>query len=284
MQLMRLADVPTDRRDLVFAYSRFRAVLGASLLAISAFGCFLFAWFNGAWLGYYIGAVILILLLVFQNLVTARFRPSNWLLRATDHGLFIKFRSYLNHHFDHRDLTVVFLPYSDIRSARAIKEINTVPDREDGGPTGITTKTHYTIELELAENCTGLSKLLANERDRIYAKSVVGAGRVSTRYQHLPVRLTGPNRLRIDWGVVPNAQTLLERLTHASAVPDHIVIANDFTQLEALSREQQEARLTELVESGDTITAVTLARKLYSYDLTAAKQFVEELARRQTTR
>jgi hypothetical protein len=284
MQLMRLADVATNRRDLVFAYSRFRAALGASLLAASAVGAFLLAWFNGAWLGYYIGAVILILLLIFQNLITARFRPSNWLLRATDHGLFIKFRSYLNQHFDDRDLTVVFFPYPEISSARAIKDIHKVPDRDESNHAGTTTKTRHAIELELTADCTALAKLLANERDRVFAKSVVGAGRISTRYQHLPVRLTGPKRLRIDWGVIPNAQTLLGRLTHAGAVPDHTVIANDFTQLEALSREQQEARLTELVESGDAITAVTLARKLYSYDLTAAKQFVEQLARRQTTR
>jgi hypothetical protein len=31
---------------------------------------------------------------------------------VTDHGLFIKFRSYLNHHFSDQDVTVVFLPYS----------------------------------------------------------------------------------------------------------------------------------------------------------------------------
>lgn len=40
----------------------------------------------------------------------------------------------------------------------------------------------------------------------------------------------------------------------------------------------------ELAESGDMIGAVTLARRLYSYDLTAAKQFVEELVRKQPAR
>jgi len=40
-------------------------------------------------------------------------------------------------------------------------------------------------------------------------------------------------------------------------------------------------RLVELAESGDMIGAVSLARQLYSYDLTTAKQFVEELMSKQ---
>jgi hypothetical protein len=46
--------------------------------------------------------------------------------------------------------------------------------------------------------------------------------------------------------------------------------------------EPQEARLLELVESGDMIGAITMARRLYASDLTIAKQIVEELVRKQT--
>ncbi|MGH7817036.1 MAG: hypothetical protein ACREOR_06570 [Candidatus Binatia bacterium] len=35
--------------------------------------------------------------------------------------------------------------------------------------------------------------------------------------------------------------------------------------------------MLELAESGDIIGAVTMARKLYAYDLTSAKDFVEGL-------
>jgi hypothetical protein len=42
-------------------------------------------------------------------------------------------------------------------------------------------------------------------------------------------------------------------------------------------------RIAELVESGDMIGAISLARRIYSYDLTAAKQFVETLAHKQST-
>jgi hypothetical protein len=51
----------------------------------------------------------------------------------------------------------------------------------------------------------------------------------------------------------------------------------DFVDLERLGRAEQETRLLELAESGDKIGAITVARKLYSYDLATAKDFVEGL-------
>jgi hypothetical protein len=62
------------------------------------------------------------------------------------------------------------------------------------------------------------------------------------------------------------------------------VLFKDLVNLDKLSKEKQEARLLDLVAAGDMIGAVTLARQLYSYDLTAAKQFVDELVRKQPAR
>jgi hypothetical protein len=284
MQLMRLADVPSDRSQRVFYYSRFRAVIGAASLVTVAAGVLLWGWLNDVWLAYYLAAVLIIFLLIFQKLITARFRSSNWLLRMTDHGLFIKFRSYLNRHFDDRDLAVVFLPYAEIRSARLVKESQKLPDQENPNAAGTTTKTSRAVELELAADAGELARALARERERVFGKSVVGVGRISTRYQHLPVRMTSPKLLRIDWGVVPSAKTLLDALTRHTLVKDAAAVSKDFVDLVQLDREQQEARLLELVESGDMIAAVTLARRLYSCDLTTAKRFVEGLVRRQPAR
>ena len=281
MQLLRAADVPTDQRDRVFRYSPLRAVVGATFLTALAFGAFLFGGLKGVPLAYYLGAVVVICLLIFHKLITARFRPSNWLLRMTDDGLFIKFRSYLNHHFDDRDLAVVFVPYSEIRSARLVKERQELPDRDQRNRAATTIRTRRIVELELAGDATPLGKALAGERERLFGKSVIGAGRISTRYQHVPVHLATPALLRIEWGVVPSAQTLLNALTRHTLVQNPAAVAEDFVNLDNLSKEQQEARLIELAASGDMIGAVALARRLYSYDLTSAKQFVEELLRKQ---
>ena len=280
MQLMRLADAPLDRRDRVFQYSKPRAVAGALLLSGIAFGVTLFGWLKGLWLAYYVAAVIVIYLLILQKLFTARFRPTNWLVRMTADGLFIKFRSYLNHGFPDEDLTVVFIPYSDIRSAKLIKERQELPDRDQANRKASTVRTRRFVELELADNMDRLAAALTNESKRVFAKPNQGGAAVSARYQHLPLRLSSPNTVRIEWGVVPAARNLLDALTRHTLVRPASNTAKDFAHLEGLQRKEQEARLLELAESGDMIGAVALARQLYAYDLTTAKEFIDSLIRK----
>jgi hypothetical protein len=275
MQLLRLADVPINPRDRVYYYSRVRAVVGALVLALAAAGAFLFAWINGAWPAYYVAAVMVLCLLLYQRLILGRFRPSNWLLRATDDGLFVKFRSYLNHHFDAQEFIVLFLPYSELRSVRMVKERQEFPDRNR--QSAATTTTQTILELELAVKSTEFAVALSAERARVFGKMPRTNRRMSTRYQHFPVRLVSPTLLRIEWGVVPRIQTLLDALTRHTLVRDAGESAKIIANLEQLSRSEQETRLLELAESGDTIGAIAMARRLYSCDLTEAKQFIEGL-------
>ena len=277
MQLMRLADTPLHRRDRVFQYSKPRALIGALALSGIAFGVTLFGWLKSLWLAYYVAAVIVIYLLILRKLVTARFRSTNWLVRMTDDGLFVKFRSYLNYRFSDQDPTVVFIPYSEISSAKLVKERQAIPDRDGGNPRATTIRTRRFIELQLAGNSEPLADALAGESKRVFAKPADGGANVSTRYQHLPVRLATPNLLRIEWGVVPNAQTILDALTRHTLVDHATAVSKNFVNLDGLSREEQESRLLELAQSGDMIGAVTMARTLYAYDLATAKNFVESL-------
>jgi hypothetical protein len=280
MQLMRLADAPMDPHDRVYYYSRLRAVVGATLLATVAIGAFAFAWIKGAWPMYYIAAVVALCLLLYQRLIFGRFRSSNWLLRMTDHGLYVKFRSYLNHHFAAEDLTVVFLPYSEMRSARMVKERQESPDRDQHS--AMTRTTRRTLELELSSNSTDFALALAAERERVFGKIPYGNRRISSRYHHFPVRLVSRALLRIEWGVVPGSQKILGALTRHTLVQSAAEATKNYTNLDQLSRQEQETRLVELAESGDMIGAIAIARRLYSYDLTAAKQFVEGLISKQS--
>ena len=278
MQILRLNDVPVSQRDLVFAYSRLRAISSALLLLAVAAGLIIFARLKGAWPVYCVAAFMVLCVLIYQKVITARFHSANWLVRLTDNGLFIKFRSYLNDHFDAQDFVVLFLPFSELRSARMVKERQEVPDRNTRSTTITTTK--RILELELAEKTVELAVALGTERERVFGKMPRTNGRMSTRYQHFPVRLASPTLLRIEWGVVPKIQTLLNALTRHTLVSASAEEKKDYTHLESLDRKEQEARLLELAESGDMIGAIAIARKLYSYDLTTAKQFVESLTRK----
>jgi hypothetical protein len=261
----------------VFAYSRLRAISGALVLFATAAGLIVFARLKGAWPLYYVASVLALCLLLYQRLILARFRPSNWLVRMTDNGLFVKFRSYLNHHFDAQDFVVLFLPFSELRSARMVKERQEIPDQNRRSST---TTTRRILELELAGKTVELAVALGAERERVFGKMPRTNGRMSTRYQHFQVRLASPTLLRIEWDVVPKLQTLLNALTRHTLVSASSGEKKDYTHLEGLDRKEQEARLLELAESGDLIGAIAIARKLYSYDLDTAKQFVESLTRK----
>jgi hypothetical protein len=271
MQLLRLADVPLNRRDKLFYHSRLRAVAGGLMILAVGLGLLVFAWLKSVWPAYFVAVVIFLCLLIFHQLILARFRPSNWLLRLNDDGMFLKFRSYLNDRFPQYDLTVVYLPFSEIRSAKLVREKQELQDYR--GHAGTTTKLRKYVELEVSGDCRQLSEELAKERERV----VKGKAISSARYGDFSVRVVGPDRVQIDWTVVPPVQTLLDALTRHTLVRPTEASSKDFANLEKLSREQQEARLLELAESGDKIGAIAMARRLYSYDLTAAKQFVEEL-------
>lgn len=278
MQLLRIADVPITDRDRVYRYSRVRALSVLMLLSLLAMASLAFGWLNNTWLAYYIPAVTFLFLLIFQKLITARFRPSNRLVRITDHGLYIKFRSYLNHQFPEQDLTVVFLPYSEIRGARSVTERQEIPNRDEGRNSTMT-KRRRLLALELAADSTKLAEALGNERKRVFTKKNQGGG-ANFRYHHLPVRLVSPNLLTIEWGVVPSLKTILDALTRHTLVQRGEETTKDYVHLDGLTREQQESRLLELAETGDMFGAVNMARQLYSYDLATAKAFIESLTQK----
>lgn len=281
MQLMRPAEMTISHRDQVFSYSRAHA-LGVLALTIVGTGAVSYlVWLKQPGLSYYIVGVAAFFMLLFRTLITARFHPANWLVRLTIDGMFIKFRSYLNHHFPESEPTVVFIPHSEIRSARFILEKQDVPDRGDNDRPTTTTKTNKWVELELA----GDTKLLAEalQRERRYASDGKAQVKIASRYHHLPVRLPTAGKLQIEWAVVPNAANLLDALTRHTSVRATEKTSKDFVNLASLSRDEQETRLLELAESGDKLGAITMARQLYAYDLNQAKEFVEALANKRSS-
>ena len=73
-------------------------------------------------------------------------------------------------------------------------------------------------------------------------------------------------------------ETLLEILRPYSAIEAAAGTARESPEsFEGLTRDEQEARLLELSETGQGMAAITLARRLYGYDLTQAKAFVDGL-------
>jgi hypothetical protein len=275
MRLLRLNDVESRSTDRVFRYSRIHAVL-LVLAALGVAGWFAYhAYAHASKPCYYIAGAIVLFVELMRRFVGARFRPSNWLVRMNDEGVLIQFRSYLNYHLPPEDLTVVFLSYGEIRSARLIKERVTVPDPQDRG-----SETQFIryVELELAGDVAPLAQALEAEASENAPKEKRWYGRSSTLYQDHPVRMESPPFLRIRWQAVPGTHKFLDALRPYTIVADTVSLTQDLANLQG-PRPEQEKRLRELALRGETISAIYTACKLYGGSLAEAKDLVDGLAK-----
>lgn len=280
MRLLRLNEVETSSNDRVFRYSRMHGVVVA-LIAISAAAWFAAHAYIAHWkLGYFIAAAIILFLDLFRRFVTARFRPSSWLVRMNDLGIYVQFRSYLNYHLPAEDLTVVFVPFSEIRSARLIKERVTVPDAQGRSETQFLRH----IELELAGDAAPLSQALDAEAGESAPAEKHWYGSSSTLYQDHPVRMETTPFLRIHWQVVPGTHKFLEALRPYTTIAETVSLTQDFAHLQSLSRDEQQKRLRELAARGQTVNAIYTARKLYGCGLAEAEEIVEGMKASAATR
>jgi len=276
---MRLGDVPKNASDRLFRYSPARAA-AFSLIAFGAAAALLWlGWSRRSGLAVYLAVAIVLGMLVMRRFILARFRPSNWLMRLSDGGLFVQFRSYLNHHFPADDLTVVLIPYSAVRSARRVMERRDIPYRDPDWyrAVRVTRQTRRLVELELAEDSSPLAKPLEAEVARKPPTERRWYGTSGTKYNHAPVWLASPGFLDIEWGVAPGADSFLEALRPHAKIEAPVEVTFDYTRLKGLSREEQERRVAELAASGQIIAAVYLARRLFAYDLPQARGFVDSL-------
>lgn len=273
MRLLRSSDVEVRANDRVFRYSRIHAV-AVALIVLAIAGWVAFHAYTAAWKpGYYIAAVIILFLELMRRFVTARFRSSNWLVRMNDLGAYVQFRSYLNYHLPTEDLTVVFIPFGEIRSARLIKERVTVPDPQ--GHNRNETQYLRHIELELAGDVTQLAHALDAERTEQAPQEKRWYGTSSTLYNDYPVRMESPPLLRIHWQVVPGTHKFLDALRPYTTIAATVSLTQDFSHLQSLSHEDQQKQLRELAARGQTVSAIYTARKLYGCSLVEAKEMVE---------
>jgi hypothetical protein len=276
MRLLRLSEVEIGPNDRVFRHPRMRALI-VWLAVFCGAAAMLYYALAGKWKpGYVFGAAILLFLLLTLRFVTARFHPSNWLVRVNETGLFAQYRSYLNYQLPVDEPSVVFISYSDIASARLVRERVQTPDPSHPGATQ--TQFLRYIELELSGDAAPLANALQVERSERAPMQKRWYGSSSTLYQDYPLSMTMPPFLRIRWDVVPRASKCLGYLRPYTRIADPVSLTQGFTHLQALSLEEQQKQLRDLAARGQIVTAIYIARTLYGCSLAEAKERVEGLA------
>ena len=275
MRVLHLRDVEIGPSDRVFRHPRVRALI-VWLAGLTAAIAFLVEAYTAKWSpGYFFGPFLLLFLLLTMRMVTARFHPSNWLVRMTATGIYVQYRSYLNYQLSADDPSVAFISFGEIASARLIKERVETPDAMKPGATQTQFLRH--VELELSGNPNQLAEALQEELGESAPIEKHWYGSSSTLCRDYPVVMSGPASVRIHWNVVPGTRKFLEALRPYTVIAEPVSLKQDFTHLKSLSREEQQKQLRELVTRGQNITAVYAAQKLYGGSLGEAKDMVDSL-------
>ena len=275
MRLLRLQDVEIGLNDRVFRHARLQALI-VWLAGFAATTALFFHAYTGKWPpGYIFGSFLLLFVLLTLRMVTARFHPSNWLVRMNETRIYVQYRSYLNYQLPTDDPSVVFVSLGEIASARLVKERIATPD--PAKPGGTQTQYLRYVELELSGETAPLAKALQAERAEQAPLEKRWYGTSSTLYRDYPLTMTAPTFLRIRWDVMPGAHKFLDALRPYPVIADPVSVTQDFTRLKSLSREEQQQQLRELIARGQIITAMYAARKLYGCSLGEAKEMVDSL-------
>src|SRR5579872_5545336 len=149
MRVLRLRDVEIGPNDRLFRHARLRALI-VWLAGFIAATAFLFHAYTAKWTpGYFFGPFLLLFVLLTLRMVTARFHPSNWLVRMNEVGIYLQYRSYLNYQLPVDDPSVAFLSFGEIASARLVKERVETPDLAKPGRKQIQYLRY--VEMELSD-------------------------------------------------------------------------------------------------------------------------------------
>lgn len=277
MQLMRERDVPVMNSDRVFRYSRARAVL-VYLTMVGGLVALFVAGARGHTVALQIVAAIALLpVFLSRRFLVARFRSSNWLVRETENGLYLHFRSYLNYHFSADDPTVAFIPYRELSRARWVRERRERPDLEN--PRFMVRETRQVAELDLTCDTAAFAAALAEERSRPAPREPRWYGNSAVKFKDYPIAVEGTT-VQLVWQCVPRIKAFLGALERRHVRLDEgAERSTSYQTTAASSRADDEREIAALARSGQLRAAVAKAALVYMKEPAKAKQVIDALRR-----
>jgi len=281
MQLLRLQDAQLNIQDRIFKESAFLQFLGAVVFAGLAVGMYMWHRFGDLPFFFVVvsgGFLALFSLMCFRSF-SRTLAPTNWVAAVGPDRILIKFRSYLNPDLPAEDPQVISLWFSEIQAAQITKQrLKYYRSQRDGAATEF--HTYFDIFIR-SESLQPLKDRLKYERTAMVTRDRIIC-KVSSKAQHYPVCVPDEQTIRILWRspashVVPSARKLADLLARQQVTIK--AMERQVCDYTKSASSDSEARILELAERGKIIPAVRLAEKLYGYNTTEAKQFVEGLLR-----
>jgi hypothetical protein len=226
------------------------------------------AWSAVTWLA--VGPALLLATLLwalvvqgFAEAFLATLRGTNWVMRIGDEGVLLNLRSYLNHRVELEEPSVVYLPWRRIARASHVRERI---EHEGYGEPVVERRRYLQLELDGVDT-SGLAEAVRMERARKASELSFLGIRTRTKYRHVPLYVSSYGVLRIEW--LPGMLDALEGRVKIVRTADEEELVGS-----------PEERILTLVERGQQMAAVKLARSELGLGLSEARQRVEALRRR----
>lgn len=226
------------------------------------------------WFAWVLAAPVLLVALLLALVVlhgTAEFarnawRRSAWSARTAWDGVYLNLRSWQNAHFPDDGPTIAFVPWNELASATELVE------RVDRGTARRAPPARRFLVLELSNVDTReLEALLREEATRPGPERSFFGLRSRGRYHHTPVIVPRPGVVQVEWLGRGFRDEIARR-----------VVTSPTTRVERIADASRpiEDRIAELVQRGDPLAAVELARREGGLSLLEAKELVESCGRR----
>jgi len=199
----------------------------------------------------------------------ASLKPSNWLLRCSNNGVIIHFRSYLNWRFPAEDVQAVGFDYSEIAWARTVKERRNSLSLGNGNRT-------QTELLTFVDFCLAHVDTADLEKQLQQEGSLSPEGIMISR--DYPVQVKPGGIVELRWSSIsPSARKATQYLGQHILIADADSRKVDLTHQSKLPPGAEDGKILELAKSGDEMGAMTLTRQVYGCSLSEAKDFVAKL-------
>lgn len=208
--------------------------------------------------------------------VTACFRRSNWVMKLTFGGPYLKFRSYLNHHFPDDVPTVLYLRWADITAAQK----SLVPARtrdSDGNPV---TYDRPFLDLHLNRDVPeAIKQAIAAEASRQPPKKHGS----SMRFHDTPVQVPEPGVVRVEW----RGRKMLRALRRYVTIrPKRLVTQpcddKPVRRTSARSADHHKKQIVKLIQQVNCVADIQKAQDPNDTSPTEAASFVDDPVQNRT--
>lgn len=238
-------------------------------------------WYTGnPWIAIASAALALLLSRLVLGTWAKRGRAENWVLAVVEDGLWVNLRDCEYPEVEPGD-TVVFLPYSELQTARHSTHRHTTRD----GDGDVSRKDAY-LDLQIASSdFDQLREELQAERQRRSPLKkffgIIESGPGKIRQQ--PAQAIGDDLLRIkftagNYGLQPRPQKVLSVLSQYVSVDEPAQIST--TETSQQTETEFAKHVSKMVTEGRDIEAIRLVQERMGKSLTEAKVFVDELRKK----